>query len=328
VIKVFTEAGKGIGFGHLTRCSALVEQLKLQGKEVELIVYLNQCEINYSKFTKLDWLTKSPEELLTVGTIAVFDSYLVTKDWLNRAKALDCKLIHIDDYNRIVYPVDLIINPNVFAQDIDYSNQNAKFVGGADYVVIRAPFRNIKQEVRETNYLKLFITLGGSDYRGMLPKLAKWAQDFKHYKIRLVAPEESNICIPGLEVLPLLSAEEMVNEMKSADVVISACGQTLHELASINKPTIGICLDKDQVPNHKFYNDVGFIRGDLWWNQEGLQKNIEAELTRFSSYRERKKVADRLKELNPNGVVNVANAVLECYDEFRRKENSCSSSSS
>ena len=311
MIKVFTEAGKGIGFGHLTRCSALVEQLELQGEEVELIVYLNEFEMDFSKFTQLDWLSQAPEKLLEGTAIAVFDSYLVTEDWLEKASALHCKLIHIDDYNRIKYPVELIINPNVFAEDLDYSNQHAKWVGGSEYVIIRAPFRDDKSTVQKIYRPQLLITMGGSDYRQLLPKLAKWALNLELFNVRMVAPDGLRDVGEKVKVLPLLNAEEMAREMKQADVVISACGQTLHELASLRKPTIGICLDIDQVPNHKFYNSNGFIRRNLWWNQADLKEGIEEELKRLSSHRERKNAIDRLKEFNPNGVNNVAKAILD-----------------
>lgn len=307
---ILTEAGKGIGFGHLTRCSALAEQLKVEGEDTELIVHLKQFDLTHSKFTQLDWLSQSPEKLLAGAAIAVFDSYLVTEDWLRKARTLDCKLVHIDDYNRIRYPVDLIINPNMFAHDLDYSNQDARWVGGSDYVMIRAPFREGNVEIRETNNLCLFITMGGSDYRNMLPKLAKWAQNHRQYDIRIVSPDRTKIRIPGITVLPLLSAEEMSDEMRRADVVISASGQTLNELAYLRKPTIGICVDEDQEPNHHFYNQVGFIRGNLVWNHDDLKKKVERELSRLSNVDERKKACQQFVRISPNGVKNIAETIM------------------
>lgn len=307
---ILTEAGKGIGFGHLTRCTALRNELVKQGHLVDFIVYLKDFKIENPDFTESDWLSLPPEEMVKSSEAVIIDSYLVTKEWLRDAAESNSLLVQFDDYNRIEYPVDLIINPNVFADEIDYSNQTAKYIGGPEFVIIRAPFRNMSEEIRETNSPRLFITMGGSDYRNMLPKLAKWALDHKTYHIRLVAPEGTNISLPRIDVLPLLSAEEMAEEMKRADVVISACGQTLHELAALKKPTIGICLDKDQVPNHKFYNGVGFIRGNLFWNQDDLKQQVESELTRLLNTDERKKAACSFEGINPNGVGNIAETIL------------------
>lgn len=277
---------------------------------MDFIVYLKDFKIENPDFTESDWLSLPPEEMVKSSEAVIIDSYLVTKEWLRDAAESNSLLVQFDDYNRIEYPVDLIINPNVFADEIDYSNQTAKYIGGPEFVIIRAPFRNMSEEIRETNSPRLFITMGGSDYRNMLPKLAKWALDHKTFHIRLVAPEGTNISLPRIDVLPLLSAEEMAEEMKIADVVISACGQTLHELAALKKPTIGICLDKDQVPNHKFYNDVGFIRGNLFWNQDNLQQQVKNELTRLSNTDERKKAACSFEGINPNGVANIAETIL------------------
>lgn len=310
-VLILTEAGKGIGFGHLTRCKALRDELVLQGHLVDLVIYLKEFKIEKPDFIESNWLAFAATDMIGDSDIVILDSYLVTQEWLCEAAKSDCLVVQIDDYNRMQYPVDLIINPNVFAHNLDYSNQIARWIGGTDYVIIRAPFRNVNIEVRNSSRLNLFITIGGSDFRKMLCQLAKWAANHDNYDIRLVAPDGAEVNVQGVKVLPLLQAEEMVEEMKRADVVISGCGQTLHELAALKKPTIGICLDKDQEPNHKFYNETGFIHGNLLWNQDDLQQKIKDELTRLANFTERQKASRIHNGINTNGTFNVVKAIIE-----------------
>jgi spore coat polysaccharide biosynthesis predicted glycosyltransferase SpsG len=310
-IKILTEAGKGIGFGHLTRCTAIFEQLLTQGYNVDFEVFLKDISFKDDRFKSNEWLKSPKNELFDGVKVVLIDSYLVSEEWLRSAKDMGIQLVQIDDFNRILYPVDLIINPNVFADDLDYSNQNALCIGGADYVIIRAPFRNATIKAVEKNPPTLLITIGGSDYRNLLPKLTKWAMKTNLYNVRVVSPGDSLHDIECKVVLQYLNAEEMANEINNADVVISACGQTLHELSSLRKPTIGVCLDDDQVPNHTYYNRVGFLEGNLLWDQVDLESKISNELVRLTSYDERLKIVNKESIINPYGVEKVTEKIIE-----------------
>ena len=313
-IKIFTEAGKGIGFGHFTRCSAIWEQLLEDGEEVSLHVYLRDIVIDQPEINSLNWSNSEVAALINPEDIVIVDSYLVSNTWLKSAKDISRKLVHLDDYNRTFYPVDLIVNPNVFAQELDYSNQSAEWIGGPEYVIIRSAFRDPKIKVPSSGKKTILITVGGSDYRDMLPKLSKWAIESGDVKVRVVVPNEQSKIAAEATTLPILSAEEMASEMLNADVIISACGQTLHELAALNRPVIGICLDEDQVPNHHFYNRIGFIRGNLWWNDYGLEIKVKQELGRLESEVERTKLSAMSPIINPYGVKNVVSAILNSHD--------------
>jgi spore coat polysaccharide biosynthesis predicted glycosyltransferase SpsG len=313
-IKIFTEAGIGIGFGHLTRCSAIWEQLSEEGEEVSLHVYLRDIDLDQPEINNLNWLDSEVEALINPEDIVLVDSYLVSNTWLKSAKDISRKLVHLDDYNRTVYPVDLIVNPNVFAQELDYSNQSAECVGGPEHVILRSAFRDPKIKVPSSGKTTILITVGGSDYRDMLPKLSKWAIESGDVKVRVVVPNEQLKIAEEATTLPLLSAEEMASEMLNADVIISACGQTLHELAALDRPVIGICLDEDQVLNHQFYNRIGFIRGNLCWNDNDLEIKVKQELRRLDSEVERTKLSAVSPTIDPYGVKNVVAAILNIHD--------------
>ena len=310
-ILILTEAGKNIGFGHLTRCTAIYNYLEDNSFEVDLIVNLNEALTPNLGFENIDWLNINPEFFANKYNLIIIDSYLVSKSWLLGLKNKQTVVVHIDDYNRIIYPVNLIVNPNIFLESLDYSNQTTKYIGGPDYLILRKPFRLKKEKSIYNGKPRLLITLGGSDYRNLLPKLIKWSTDLNLFKISIIAPEGIEVLSKGVRVLPLLDANSMANEIINSEVIISACGQTLHEIASINRSTIGIGIDIDQIPNHKFYNSINFIKHNLWWDQNELEVEVKKELIRLADYSNREKDLKIDFKVNKDGVKNVVNEIIK-----------------
>lgn len=54
---IFTEGGQDIGFGHLTRCSALYDEIDKRGIEVVLVIYGKGIEnlLGKKKYILVDW---------------------------------------------------------------------------------------------------------------------------------------------------------------------------------------------------------------------------------------------------------------------------------
>jgi spore coat polysaccharide biosynthesis predicted glycosyltransferase SpsG len=308
-ITILTEAGKTIGFGHYTRCSSLYQALIKAGNQVRFIVFENEYVVNDPKIQSLNWL-KSIDSLYPVSTneIAIVDSYLADKNTYTQLAERFHKVVAIDDYNRISYPVDLVINPNVFFEDIDYSNQTAVCLGGKDYVLLRPEFVQVETSFSDNETLQnILITIGGSDFRNLLPKLISICEQQKCPNITVIDPENKLSNQKHVKVLPAQSATQMVHEMQRADVVISACGQTLHELVALQKPTIGICLDIDQVPNQNFYAKQGFLLAAIQWNDKDIENKIANQLAYYSLSSNRKNVSEVCKSLiNKYGAEQIA----------------------
>jgi spore coat polysaccharide biosynthesis predicted glycosyltransferase SpsG len=311
-IIILTEAGKTIGFGHYTRCSSLYQALTKAGNQVRFVVYENEYAINDPNLQSLNWL-KSIKALYSVSTneIAIVDSYLADENTYIQLAERFNKVVAIDDYNRISYPVDVVINPNVFFEDIDYSNQNAKCLGGKDYVILRPEFTQVEPYISDIDNIQhILITIGGSDFRNLLPKLISICEQQKCPNITVIDPENKVSNLKHIKVLPAQSAKQMLHEMQGADLVISACGQTLHELVALQKPTIGICLDIDQVPNQNFYVKNGFLLTKIEWNDENIEYKIAEQLTYYSISANRKSVSEVCNSLiSMTGAAQIVNYI-------------------
>ena len=63
--------------------------------------------------------------------------------------------------------------------------------------------------------------------------------------------------------------------MLESDIAISACGQTLNELASVGVPTIGICIAENQLGNIKGWEQIGFLEYAGWNKENSCIKKIK-----------------------------------------------------
>lgn len=308
-ITIFTEAGKNIGLGHYTRCSSLYQALTIVGNHVRFVVYENEYQINDTNIQSLNWLN-SVASLTSISTneIAIVDSYLADESIYSLLSERYHKVVAIDDYNRMSFPADIVINPNVFFEDIDYSNQKAICIGGKNYVILRPEFKEIEPKESSDEALQnILITIGGSDFRNLLPKLISICEQLKGIDVIVIDPENRVGHLQNIKILPTQTAAQMTQKMQSADVVISACGQTLHELVALQKPTIGICLDIDQVPNQNYYVKHGFLKTAIQWNDKNIEKKITEQLTNYSLSVNRKSVGEICKSLiSKNGVEEIA----------------------
>lgn len=278
---ILTEAGQGIGYGHFTRCSAILEHAIEKNLDCKMIVdwagenIINELGINFPWVENLEKITSQFIEY----NIILIDSYKLSEDGFKYLKLFFEKVIVIDDYNRITYIADILINPNVYFGEIDYYNQSAKCYGGEEFVILRKQFRTINKD----NFIlignKLLVTIGGSDTKNILPNICKALFSYKNFIVTVICPEKklkNNLYnqFPSFIFKEYLTSDEMYNELNESDIVISGCGQTLHELASMDKKTIGIELGDDQKMNQIYYYNKGFLPNLIHYNDFNFFQKI------------------------------------------------------
>ena len=109
---------------------------------------------------------------------------------------------------------------------------------------------------------------------------------------------------------------EIIELITKADVVITAAGQTLNELAFMGVPSIAICIDKDQFFNIKTYCEKGFLLSELYWDDTELCGNAMKLLEKMKDARLRRILSKRGKELvDGSGVANILKISHLCYNQ-------------
>lgn len=315
---ILTEAGKNIGFGHYTRCAALRDYLLQNNVRVCMLVFCHEITINDSNIVNYNWLKDiyripNTEE----DAIVLVDSYLAHASLYTELRSQFKAVVAIDDYNRTTYDVDLVINPNVFFDTMDYSNQPARCIGGKDFVLLREAFRTCP--AKQTNQMckKILVTIGGTDYRNLLLLLVDLAQELANIQWTVIDPEYKlgTTFSKNITTKSTIGASEMAELMHHADIVISACGQTLHELVALQTPAIGICIDHDQVPNQEYYTNAGFLQHKNSWDDSDLKVKLISQLNNLSAYQLRQSISERCAGiLNKNGVMNIAFNLTQNHD--------------
>lgn len=301
---ILTEAGDNIGFGHYMRCSAIQQEARKQGIDTEMCLFVNGNYELAINGRKCNWLEdKSILKQYPESSTLLIDSYIATENHYSFFKENFKNVAVIDDYNRITYNADILINPNPYFDKIDYSNQNVKSVGGKDFTIFREAFRKKPGAYNPGKNVKnLLVTIGGTDFREILPQIIEAGLQSGIPNITVVSPDLTSAnSEPRIRMVGQQTAEEMWTLYNWADVVIAGCGQTLHELALLGKPAIGICLDIDQKLNQEYYLEKYYLQEKINWDDTNLGEKIIFSLNNFSPIYTR----GLLKNFSPS-LVNVS----------------------
>ncbi len=322
-ITFFTETGEGIGYGHLIRCEALLNAFATRNLTSNVCIYVKDwANFEYPNATFLNWTDDSAT--IPSGEIAIVDSYLSQEKSLKRIADRYKYTVVIDDFNRVPYPFNLIVNPNIHGSEIEYKNQIAAVISGNRYTILRPEFKTKRNEYTVRDEIKkIIITSGGSDYRQLIPKFTSFVE--KYPEIDFIAlsgkdeyADELNrkYDIPNLKILRKLDAISVINLFCNSDLVITAAGQTLNELAFLGIPSIAICIDYDQVNNIKSFYEREYIRKIINWDDTDLFEQIEDQISFMKPKSNRQHLSQIGQSLVDGcGADNLAEMILELYNK-------------
>ena len=100
-VMIFTEGGKRTGFGHISRCVALYDEVQRRGIQVELIVHSHDelCEIvGNREYTLINWYTSDViNQLIPSDSYCIVDSYIASKELYQEIKERATSTLFLDD---------------------------------------------------------------------------------------------------------------------------------------------------------------------------------------------------------------------------------------
>lgn len=311
-IKILTESGNEIGFGHFKRCFLLHENFLKQNFESILLLDIHG-EYKIPKVQGVvvsNWLSnyKSILKEISKETLIIIDSYKAKKHVFNFLIKNDKKVIVIDDYNRIDYgDVKAIINPNPYFNINFYKNQICKNIyGGEEFIILSKYFREHTFNSIPKVLNQICISIGGSDYKSILPIIIEKLKVLNNIKLIYIVgnkkqSEELKYQFKDLEIYYNISSKSIFNLFNQSNLVISGCGQTLHELYFMGKKTVGICYDYDQKLNQKYYLNNSFLKYSI--KAEDLSNLLNIVRDELSNKRK------IYTSNNSNGLQNINNLI-------------------
>lgn len=330
-----TDGGQNVGMGHLQRCLNLAEQLKKEETEVIFIIKKNsivkeKIEKKEFKVIELNFDANLEEDLkFTINNsrnfgldIVITDSYKFDEEYLRKLKKNICLLVSIDDLAKFSFPSDIVINQNIYAQDLEYYSSSGKteFLLGPQYTLLSEEFTGIKKRKTKEKVENILITFGGEDSSDLTPCVLEAIEEIENsVKVNvIIGPFFRNI----------KEIEEIANKMKkkvnlifdppsikeqllASDITITAGGITLYELACAGTPTIAFCTAENQVKNIEGMEKAEIIMNAGWVNnflKGKFKEKVKNLITNFSL---REEIAEKGQKLvDGQGSMRCAKRIL------------------
>lgn len=312
------DANPDIALGHLKRCVSLAEGLREKGVEPLFLTFDTESSrallANYTfQSGFLDTPVNTADD--TDKTLSfmkdnnldsvIFDSYSVTKEYLDTFSHQALNVICIDDIADRPLPCDMIINGGLGAETLDYE-AGIKLLG-IRYCILSRPFWNYSNIGKKKGIHNILITMGGIDHYGFSEKsmqiLDRLPQDFKitmvigaYYEnldtIKAMAQEVKK------DVELIIDQNDLYPYMQKCDMAISAGGFTLYELAALRKPVIGLGLWENQYRNVGALDKMGVILGLKYMDDDSFHHSFESTVSRLTGDQDlRNGLAEKAGEL-------------------------------
>jgi UDP-2,4-diacetamido-2,4,6-trideoxy-beta-L-altropyranose hydrolase len=306
-MKVFilTEGGKYIGFGHITRCIALYQVFEEKGIVPEFIVNddgLAATLLTGKNYKISNWIEKRDEmfRYINGADIIIIDSYLAGLELYKSVSSLTKLPVYIDDNKRLDFPRGVVINGSLYAEEINYPKRDGFiYLLGCQYMPLRKEFWDVPEKVINENIKTVLVTFGATDARNLIPKVLKLLNEGYPELIKNVIVgngfknlEEIKVLkTPKTELIYCSTAKEMKEVMLESDIAISACGQTLYELARVGVPTIAMAIVDNQFYNANSWQRSGFISYAGWWERNKTLDNVKSSLELLKDKKVRNKMS-------------------------------------
>ncbi len=327
-VYIITDCSKEIGLGHIARCLSFYDKLSEKGYEVEMIIDSHDVGSEMYGQRIYQWINWHDDISLlnfVQGNILFLDSLIATQEQSDYLHNLASYFVVIDDFKRRKYKNTLIVD---WTPNVEHTDKHAHNMGdgnslllGLSYSVLREPFV-LPFEYQISELKTLTICMGGSDIRNLtLPILHSLYAFFP-------AIEINTILGPGIKITPSLidnriiywkslSAEEMRNVFLKSDLVISAGGQTLFELAALRIPTIPIQVADNQTEDLIGLKSLGFFDEIFQWNESCLYDKIVQKIQQLASVSARIKYIQRFQIPGVGkGLDKIVNHIIKNHASF------------
>ena len=285
-----------IGSGHIMRCLSLADAagergmaccFVTAGSEFQNIIQEREykCVVLGTDYTDMEAELPTLKKVLAdeKADAIVVDSYFATEAYLNALRPFG-KLIYIDDLAAFAYPVDMLVNYNIYAPDIGYEELYAQkkkplLLLGPQYAPLRREFQNGDFRRPNGNVKNVFVSTGGADAEHIALQFIQYLKLRREpqytFHVLLGAMNQDREEIENLAWnVPNVVIHQNVRDVRelmcSCDAALSAAGSTLYELCACGVPIITYILADNQATGAKRFANRGLalLTGDVRKNAD------------------------------------------------------------
>jgi spore coat polysaccharide biosynthesis predicted glycosyltransferase SpsG len=238
MIAVVADGGPRVGLGHLGRSSAVAVALRARGLAVRAYAYGAE---QARTLDGVQWVpyTSPP------GAAVVLDSY--TMPAAERAALAPLAVFHDEGE---LPDAALVIRSGAESPD-------ARVLAGLRHAPLRPPFWGVPERRVRPRVERVLVTTGGGALNAAGLALAALAREaLPGASVALVRGPQAEFEAPaGVELVD--APPSLVDELRGADVVLSAAGQTALEAAATGAATIALPLVSNQRANAAALAEAG-----------------------------------------------------------------------
>jgi len=318
---IITEGGKKMGFGHITRCSSIYQAFNEIGIIPQFIVNGDESIHNLLKDINpetFDWINNQKKLLATLrdADIVFVDSYHADYNLYKEISSPVKTAVYLDDNMRLEYPKGFVLNGAISAEQLPYpENKDVDYLLGVQFAPLRKEFWDTAAKQVRDEIEVIMVTFGGTDMHNLTPKVLKMLIDTYPELLKKVIigncfqniAEIEKLKDNNTELIYYPNAAKMKKIMFESDITISACGQTLYELACVGVPTIAVTTADNQSINARGWQKAGFIEYDGHQSKTDLLGNIKSLIDKLKcSGLRRKKTCIGRDLVDGKGAIRIA----------------------
>lgn len=332
------DASAEIGTGHVMRCLAIARALSAHGAQC---VFISACESTHTLVDASAFPchilasndSNIEHELPAFAALlnkirpdwVVVDQYSATDSYLSTLRAY-APVAYLDDFAEQAYPVDLVINYNIFADASRYAKlypEATRRLLGVDYAPLREEFLGAPRVFRE-RCENILLSTGGADSLHIGIRLleaflqAPRVRDLRAHILVGAFHADADAILQLAERSPSIVVHRQVTQMAelmcTCDLAVSAAGSTLYELCACGIPCVCYTFVDNQLMVAQGFSDAGLMQygGDFRGNPEAT---IQAILERIAILRGdvslRHELSERMRQtVDANGARRIADVLL------------------
>lgn len=329
-----TDGNPNIASGHVMRCLSLADAFQEYGWISVFVTADTFCQDMIKGrgyecivlHTVYDSMEQELHGLLPLVEkfrphYLILDSYFVTSVYMNELHRV-VPVVYLDDLNAFDYPVDVVVNYNLYANDFSYPS-GKQYLIGPKYALLRKEFQKIEKTEINQIVKNVLISTGGADHKHValrcVHNLQRCPVSGVTYHIVLGAMNPDIDLIERIaskldHVVLYKQISNMCAMMLQCDVAISAAGSTLYELCACGIPTVTYVLADNQKFGAAAFEKMGIMlcAGNVRDNN-GFIKELFFKLNfLIQNYRLRKQMAEQMKQIvDGNGAVRLADRLIK-----------------
>ncbi|MFA7681993.1 MAG: UDP-2,4-diacetamido-2,4,6-trideoxy-beta-L-altropyranose hydrolase [Candidatus Peribacteraceae bacterium] len=331
-----TDASSAIGTGHVMRCLALAQEMRIAGHDVHFVMapgspLVDRLKSEGIKIHTMDAKPGSAQD--TQKTVqhakacgadwVIVDGYQFDTRYQDALKENSQRVLFIDDYgNSTHYNVDIVLNQNIYATEDMYPRHelNTTLLLGTKYVLLRQEFLSCPTGRMISKIASnILVTLGGSDPKNVTGKVVEALRTLKDVQVKIVVGGAN----PNLENLQesckesfmeiIVDTHDMKKIMEWADIAVSGGGSTCYELAYIGLPALSIILADNQKPVVQELEKAGVVKNGGWHADVTSEKITKSIQELIANHKKREVMSKNGTELiDGKGAMRVLEKLLQC----------------